>query len=88
MKIIKSKYQEKHVNSVIDWEAIIKDELIKKILYDLRPIVESQITTEGYVSTVSLHVFTDTQIQTMNRIFNEYDKSSPLYQEALHILNN
>ena len=41
MKIIKSKYQEKHVNSVIDWEAIIKDELIKKILYDLRPIVES-----------------------------------------------
>ena len=51
-------------------------------------IIESQIITDNNISTISLHVFTDTQIQTMNKIFNEYDKSSPLYQEALSILNN
>ena len=65
-----------------------KEQLINSLLFKIRPIIESQIKTEDNIATVSLHVFTDTQMQTMNRIFSEYDKSSPLYQEALHILNN
>ena len=65
-----------------------KEQLINSLLFKIRPIIESQIKTEDNIATVSLHVFTDTQIQTMNKIFNEYDKSSLLYQEALHILNN
>lgn len=65
-----------------------KEQLINSLLFKIRPIIESQIKTEDNIATVSLHVFTDTQIQTMNKIFSEYDKSSHLYQEALHILNN
>jgi len=65
-----------------------KEQLINSLLFKIRPIIESQIKTEDNIATVSLHVFTDTQIQTMNKIFSEYDKSSHLYQVALHILNN
>ena len=65
-----------------------KEQLINSLLFKIRPIIESQIKNEDNIAAVSLHVFTDTQMQTMNRIFSEYDKSSPLYQEALHILNN
>ena len=65
-----------------------KEQLINSLLFKIRPIIESQIKTEDNIASVSLHVFTDTQIQTMNKIFSEYDKSSHLYQVALHILNN
>ena len=65
-----------------------KEQLINSLLFKIRPIIESQIKTEDNIASVRLHVFTDTQIQTMNKIFSEYDKSWPLYQEALHILND
>lgn len=65
-----------------------KEIFIDEYLYKLRHIIQSQVITEDNISTISLHIFTDTQMQTMIKIFSEQDKGSSLYQEALHILNN
>lgn len=65
-----------------------KEIFIDDYLRKFRSIVESQIITENNVSTISLHVFTDTQIQTMTKVFSEYNHSSSFYQAALDILKN
>lgn len=93
MKIQLSKYtEERPLEQDIDGNFPIqkspKEIFIDDCLRKFKSIIESQIITNNNTSTISLHIFTDTQLTTMNKIFNEYDKSSPLYQEALHILNN
>ena len=93
MKVQLSKYTKKRpLEQDIDGNFPIqkspKEIFIDDYLRKFKSIIESQIITDNNTSTISLHIFTDTQLTTMNKIFNEYDKSSPLYQEALHILNN
>lgn len=67
----------------------INDELLlSETLKEMKAIILSQIEKSEDVYTVSLHVYSDTQVKTMIEIFTNYDKSSFLYQEALKILKN
>ena len=65
----------------------INDELLLgETLKDMKAIIISQIEKPEDVYTVSLHVYSDTQIKTMIDIFSNYESNSPLYQEALKML--
>jgi hypothetical protein len=67
----------------------INDELLlSETLKEMKAIILSQIEKPEDIYTVSLHVYSDTQVKTMIEIFTNYDKSSFLYQEALKILKN
>lgn len=67
----------------------INDELLlSETLKEMKAIIISQIEKSEDVYTVSLHVYSDTQIKVMTDIFTNYDKSSSLYKEALKILKN
>ena len=65
----------------------INDELLlSETLKEMKAIIISQIEKPEDVYTVSLHVYSDTQIKTMIDIFSNYESNSPLYQEALKML--
>lgn len=65
----------------------INDELLlSETLKEMKAIILSQIEKPEDVYTVSLHVYSDTQIKTMIDIFSNYESNSPLYQEALKML--
>lgn len=65
----------------------INDELLLgETLKEMKAIIISQIEKPEDVYTVSLHVYSDTQIKTMIDIFSNYESNSPLYQEALKML--
>ena len=65
----------------------INDELLlSETLKEMKTIIISQIEKPEDVYTVSLHVYSDTQIKTMIDIFSNYESNSPLYQEALKML--
>lgn len=67
----------------------INDELLlSETLKEMKAIIISQIEEPDDGYTVSLHIYSDTQVKTMIDIFTNYDKSSSLYQEALKILKN
>jgi hypothetical protein len=67
----------------------INDELLlSETLKEMKAIILSQIEKPQDIYTVSLHIYSDTQVKTMIEIFTNYDKSSFLYQEALKILKN
>jgi hypothetical protein len=67
----------------------INDELLlSETLKEMKAIILSQIEKPQDIYTVSLHIYSDTQVKTMIDIFTNYDKSSFLYQEALKILKN
>ena len=60
--------------------------LLSETLKEMKAIIISQIEKPEDVYTVSLHVYSDTQIKTMMDIFSNYESNSPLYQEALKML--
>ena len=60
--------------------------LLSETLKEMKAIIISQIEKPEDVYTVSLHVYSDTQIKTMIDIFSNYESNSPLYQEALKML--
>ena len=65
----------------------INDELLlSETLKEMKAIIISQIEKLEDVYTVSLHVYSDTQIKTMIDIFSNYESNSLLYQEALKML--
>ena len=65
----------------------INDELLlSETLKEMKAIIISQIEKPEDVYTVSLHVYSDTQVKTMIDIFSNYESNSPLYQEALKML--
>ena len=65
----------------------INDELLLgETLKEMKAIIISQIEKPEDVYTVSLHVYSDTQIKTMIDIFSNYESNSLLYQEALKML--
>jgi len=65
----------------------INDELLlSETLKEMKAIIISQIEKPEDVYTVSLHVYSNTQIKTMIDIFSNYESNSPLYQEALKML--
>ena len=65
----------------------INDEfLLGETLKEMKAIIISQIEKPEDVYTVSLHVYSDTQIKTMIDIFSNYESNSLLYQEALKML--
>ena len=65
----------------------INDELLlSETLKEMKAIIISQIEKPEDVYTVSLHVYSDTQIKTMIDTFSNYESNSPLYQEALKML--
>lgn len=65
----------------------INDELLlSETLKEMKAIIISQIEKPEDVYTVSLHVYSDTQIKTIIDIFSNYESNSPLYQEALKML--
>ena len=65
----------------------INDELLlSETLKEMKAIIISQIEKPEDVYTVSLHVYSDTQIKTMIDIFSNYESNSLLYQEALKML--
>lgn len=67
----------------------INDELLlSETLKEMKAIILSQIEKPQDAYTVSLNIYSDTQVKTMIDIFTNYDKSSFLYQEALKILKN
>ena len=65
----------------------INDELLLgETLKEMKAIIISQIEKPEDVYTLNLHVYSDTQIKTMIDIFSNYESNSPLYQEALKML--
>ena len=65
----------------------INDELLLgETLKEMKAIIISQIEKPEDIYTVSLHVYSDTQIKTMIDIFSNYESNSLLYQEALKML--
>ena len=65
----------------------INDELLlSETLKEMKAIIISQIEKPEDIYTVSLHVYSDTQIKTMIDIFSNYESNPLLYQEALKML--
>ena len=65
---------------------ISKEILLNECLNEMKSIILSQINKKEGIYTISLNVYFNTQIKTMIDIFTNYESNSPLYQEALKML--